>query len=443
MIHFYSTNNRQEKVSLEEAVMNGLAADGGLFMPEHIPVMPKSFFDGLGKMGFHEVALEVCRVLLQGALPPAKLQNIIESAYAFEAPLHQVSQGIFSLELFHGPTLSFKDFGACFMAQLMNYFAQQHRQEQHILVATSGDTGSAIAQAFLGIEGFKVWILYPRGKVSVNQEKQLTGMGQNIRAIEINGTFDDCQRLVKQAFNDCNLRSQLNLSSANSINIARLIPQMFYYFHAFAQLQRLGHHEELVFAVPCGNFGNLTAGLLAKKMGLPVSRFVAATNVNDSVPKYFQTGVFTPHASKHTLSNAMDVGNPSNFARMLDLYGNQRGRMCQDIVAQSFTDDETKAAMRGLLAHTSYVADPHGAVAYLGLQEYLCKERASLGNTPACGVFLETAHPAKFSDDVAAITGHQISIPARLAELLAKEKQAIPMEASYKDLHELLCENRR
>lgn len=428
---FYSTHGKSTKVSLEEAVMRGLAEDGGLYMPECFPMLPESFFHKISNLPFLEIAFEVSKVLLQGSLPLHELKAILEKALTFDAPLVEISPKIYTLELFHGPTLSFKDFGARFMAQLMGYFVKQKNQKLNILVATSGDTGSAIAQAFLHVPGIHVWILYPKGKVSHSQEKQLTTIRHNITALEVDGVFDDCQSLVKKAFSDNSLRKKLALTSANSINIARLIPQSFYYFYAFAQLK--DSHHPLVISVPCGNFGNLTAGLFAKKMGLPVSRFIAATNVNDVVPRYLQTGIFEPMPSKKTLSNAMDVGNPSNFARMLDLYQHEWDKMRQDIFGASFTDSQTESIMRKVFSETGYLLDPHGAVGYLGLLRFW-DEHPEKGN----GIFLETAHPAKFADDVERITAQKVTIPDRLKAVLSKEKHSIQLRAKYEDLKELL-----
>ncbi|MBX7066158.1 MAG: threonine synthase [Parachlamydiales bacterium] len=428
MIQFYSTQGKCVKVSLEEAVMKGLADDGGLYMPEHIPQLPDSFFQKIRSLSFQEISFEVAKTLLQGAIPKRDLKNIIERAVAFDAPLVEIFPGIYSLELFHGPTLSFKDFGARFMAELMGYFAKQKGEMLNILAATSGDTGSAVAQAFLDVPNTRVWILYPKGKISESQEKQMTTFGQNIVALEVEGTFDDCQKLVKQAFSDQDLREKMALTSANSINIARLIPQTFYYFYAYAQLQK--PDLPLIISVPCGNFGNLTAGLIAKRMGLPVSHFVAATNANDSVPKYLKTGIFNPQPSIKTLSNAMDVGNPSNFARMLFLDKQLR----QDLFGASFSDPETESAMREVFEQSGYLLDPHGAVAYLGLSAFL-KQHPGKAN----GIFLETADPAKFAEDVKQITGQNPPIPERLKKVLAKEKQTLVIPAEYDKLKALLC----
>ncbi|MCE5318300.1 MAG: threonine synthase, partial [Parachlamydia sp.] len=334
MMKLYSTQRHTQNVTLEKAVMQGLADDGGLFMPTLIPRLPDTFFQNIFHLSLPEIGFEVSKALLQGSIPDTSLKAIVDKSINFDAPLKPLTPHIASLELFHGPTLSFKDFGARCMAQLVSYFLQD--KPLHILVATSGDTGSAIAHAFLKMDNIQVWILYPKGKVSWIQEQQLTTMGHNITALEIDGTFDDCQRLVKEAFRDRELRQKLTLTSANSINIARLIPQTFYYFYAYAQAKM-----PLVISVPSGNFGNLMAGLLAKKMGLPVHRFVAATNINDTVPRYLDTGLFEPRPSLHTLSNAMDVGNPSNFARLLDLYG-KLDTMRQEIVGYSFSDSETE-----------------------------------------------------------------------------------------------------
>jgi len=430
MMQFYSTNNKNKKFSLEEAVMEGLAKDGGLFMPEHIPQVPESFLKNIHTLNFPDMCFQIAQNLLQDAIPLLKLREIIDKAMIFDAPVRELSAQIHSLELFHGPTLSFKDFGAQFMAQLMAYFIQDSKQTLHILVATSGDTGSAIAQAFLNVEGIRVWILYPKDKVSWSQEKQLTTMGHNITALEIDGTFDDCQRLVKQAFSDKRLRQKLSLTSANSINIARLIPQTFYYFYAYVQVTN--RNAPLVFSVPSGNFGNLTAGLLAKKMGLPVHHFVAATNINDIVPKYLNTGKFEALPSKQTLSNAMDVGNPSNFSRMLDLFGNHEN-MREHIFACSFTDDQTKAAMKTVFEKYDYLMDPHGAVAYLGLEAYLVQHPGKVN-----GIFLETADPAKFADEVEKITGQKVEIPNRLATVLSKKKHAVTLAPDYEEFCSLL-----
>jgi threonine synthase len=338
-MNYYSTNNPNLKVSLQEAVVQGLAPDNGLFMPEHIARLSHDFINTLSQRSFQEISLEVARNIIGTDLPVAELERIIKQTISFDAPLVEIEQGIYALELFHGPTLAFKDFGAKFLAGLLGYYAQQQSREMTVLVATSGDTGSAVANGFYNVDGTKVVVLYPSGKVSDLQEKQFTTLGGNITALEIDGTFDDCQRLVKQAFLDRELQQKRMLTSANSINIARLIPQMFYYFWAYAQV--IDKSKEIIVAVPSGNFGNLTAGLIAKRMGLPISKFIAATNINDVVPAYLETGDFATRASVTTISNAMDVGNPSNFARILDLYNGDRHALLQDVTGVTVTDEET------------------------------------------------------------------------------------------------------
>jgi threonine synthase len=366
IMNYYSTNNPTHKVSLKEAVLKGLAYDNGLYMPEAIPVLPKSFFDLLPEKSFQQIAFEVANAFLKDDVPTAELKRIIEHTISFDAPLIELEKNVFTLELFHGPTLAFKDFGARFMSQLLGYFAKEEKREIVILVATSGDTGSAVANGFLGVPGTKVVVLYPSGKVSDTQEKQFTTLGQNITALEVDGSFDDCQRLVKEAFLDEELTTKFFLTSANSINIARLIPQSFYYFYAWS---RLKEKSNVVFSVPSGNFGNLTAGLIAKRMGLPIRHFVASTNINDIVPEYLRTGHFNPKSSQSTISNAMDVGNPSNFARMMDLYQNDHEKLKSDVLGFDFSDAETQTTMCEVFARSKYIIDPHGAVGYLGLKK--------------------------------------------------------------------------
>lgn len=428
---FYSTNNPAAHVTLKHAVIQGLAPDNGLYMPETIPVLPPSFFKDLPHLSFPEIALAVARNLVQNEVPEADLKRIVDHTLQFDAPVVKVEDDVYALELFHGPTLAFKDFGARFMSQLLGYFAQQQDREIVILVATSGDTGSAVANGFLGVEGTRVIVLYPSGKVSDIQEKQFTTLGRNVTALEVDGTFDDCQRLVKQAFLDDALRSQYFLTSANSINIARLIPQSFYYFLAYARLQ--GNGKPLVFSVPSGNFGNLTGGLLAKRMGLSIDTFIAATNANDVVPEYLHSKVFAPRPSQQTISNAMDVGNPSNFARMLDLYGNDFDTLSKDIKGYRFTDEETRAAMQQVYSRQGYTMDPHGAVAYAGLQQY--KKETGRDIT---GVFLETAHPAKFKDVVDGILPKPVAIPEPLQAFLKQQKQSVRLAADFNSFKEYL-----
>ncbi|GJM31745.1 MAG: threonine synthase [Saprospiraceae bacterium] len=426
-MQLYSTRNRNNLVSLKEAVLKGLPEDNGLYMPVRFPELEKSFIQNLHQYTFAEIGFEICSQLFNGAIPEHDLRNIIDQAISFPAPLVQLDEQKYILELFHGPSLAFKDFGARFMAQLMSYFNRGENQELVILVATSGDTGGAVAAGFHQAPGIKVVILYPSGKVSMLQEKQLTTLGHNVTALEIDGTFDDCQALVKQAFLDSELKENIRLSSANSINIARLIPQSFYYFEAYKQLAKDGN--PVVFCVPSGNFGNLTAGLIAQKMGLPIQHFIAATNANDVVPEYLSSGQFTPRPSVRTLSNAMDVGNPSNFARLLDLYKNSKSStwniMKHSISSFHFSDSETEFGLKEVSDKYNYTIDPHGAVGYLALKEY------QKTNKNTRGIILETAHPSKFNDDVERILGHKIEIPERLAKLAKLKKEAISIPNAY------------
>ncbi len=410
--------------------MKGLPDDNGLFMPATIPALPQSFFDNIEDYSFPDIALEVCRTLIGGVISDDKLQSIAKHAVNFPAPIVSLDEQTHILELFHGPSLAFKDFGARFMAQLMAHFNAGETRELTILVATSGDTGGAVAAGFYKTPGIRVVILYPSGKVSMLQEKQLTTLGHNITALEIDGTFDDCQALVKQAFLDKDLTNKQRLSSANSINIARLIPQSFYYLEAYKQLK--DKKTPVVFSIPSGNFGNLTAGLLAMKMGLPVHQFIAATNANDVVPAYLASGEYKPRPSVRTLSNAMDVGNPSNFARMLDLYSSTWNIMKQDIKGYSYTDAETTAAVKAIYDDTGYVLDPHGAVAYLAFKAY------QEANKEVQGVILETAHPAKFIDTVEETIGQTVDVPERLAILAKEKKVAIPMGIGFEGFKEWL-----
>jgi threonine synthase len=428
----YSTNRQVPEVSLEEAIFKGLPDDNGLFMPVSIPRLPDTFFEKIDSYSFQDIAFEVTKTLIGSDIPEAETRKIIDDVLTFDAPVKPVTDKILVLELFHGPSMAFKDFGARFMARVMSYFLQKEKKEINILVATSGDTGSAVAQGFLGMPGIKVTILYPSGKVSEIQEKQLTTLGQNITALEVNGTFDDCQKMVKEAFLDKDLRTKINLSSANSINISRLIPQSFYYFYAFAQLKKLGKLP-VVFSTPSGNFGNLCGGLIAKKMGLPVERFIASTNVNDIVPEYLETGIFSPRPSIKTISNAMDVGNPSNFARLMALYNNDSEKIKSEIVGKSYTDEETAETIKMVFDESGYILDPHGAVGYLGLKEYL-KE----SGTNASGVFLATAHPAKFVEVVENAIEKKIEIPGILQEAMEKEKKSIQITPDLDELKKQL-----
>ncbi len=430
---FFSTNNRTSFTSLREAVLQGLAPDNGLYMPAEVPRLSDDFFAGIHEKNFRQIALEVAHQFTREDIPSDELTRIIDHTLQFDAPLLPLNDRISALELFHGPTMAFKDFGARFMSQLLGFFSRQIKREIVILVATSGDTGSAVANGFLGVDGVRVVVLYPSGKVSDIQEKQFTTLGRNITALEVEGTFDDCQRLVKQAFLDPAMRDTFFLTSANSINIARLIPQSFYYFYAYAQ--RTHRDEPVVFSVPSGNFGNLTGGLLAARMGLPVSRFIAATNVNDVVPVYLKTGTMTPRASKQTISNAMDVGNPSNFARLMDLFGHDHDAVTHVLSGYAFTDAETAAAMRRVAEAHQYILDPHGAVGYLGLEKYL-ETHPEVVN----GIFLETAHPAKFGDVVEKAIGRPIPLPPALEKFVHGRKQTTVISSEYDAFKRALLE---
>jgi threonine synthase len=430
-MNFYSTNNTTHFTSLKEAVLQGLAPDNGLYMPHEIPVLPRAFFRGLHEMSFRDIAMEVASQFTGEEIPAAELKKIVEHTLQFDAPLVALGDNVSALELFHGPTMAFKDYGARFMSQLLGFFSAQVNREIVILVATSGDTGSAVANGFLGVPGIRVVVLYPSGKVSDIQEKQFTTLGLNITALEVQGTFDDCQRLVKQAFLDKELRDTFFLTSANSINIARLIPQSFYYFQGYAQ--RSLRQKPVVFSVPSGNFGNLTGGLLAKRMGLPVKQFVAATNVNDVVPAYLKTGNMIPRPSKHTLSNAMDVGNPSNFARLMDLYHHELHAISRDIVGYAFTDAETAEAMRQISAEKDYILDPHGAVGYLGLKQYLSEHDPDIN-----GIFLETAHPAKFKDVVETAIHKTFPLPPTLDRFVKGQKKSMVISEVYAEFRNTL-----
>lgn len=420
----YSTNNPQLRVDLAYAVMKGLPDDNGLFMPLSIPRLPDAFFSEIEQLSLPEIAYTVCEHLFDGYIPENDLRGIVERAINFPAPLVKVAESMYSLELFHGPSMAFKDFGARFMAQLMSYFNRNESSELTILVATSGDTGGAVAAGFLGTPGIRIVILYPSGKVSPLQEKQLTTLGKNITALEIDGTFDDCQALVKKAFLDTALCARHRLSSANSINIARLIPQSFYYMEAWKQLPE--RHLPCIFSVPSGNLGNLTAGIMAQKMGLPVSQFVAATNANDVVPVYLDSGNYAPRVSQRTLSNAMDVGNPSNFVRMSAFYGSTWNIIKQHVQGMAITDTETESTLRTVLHENGYLLDPHGAVGYLALKRVLAKTQV-----PTNGIFLETAHPAKFREEVERILGESISMPDQLAKLVDLPKNSVRMNADF------------
>ena len=428
---FYSTNHKTAPVGLQDAVVKGLAADRGLFMPESIPTLPPAFFDQIANLSLQEISLTVAEAFFSGDIDKKTLQEITYDTLNFDIPLIPVDENRYSLELFHGPTLAFKDVGARFMARLLGYFIRkQGLKDVNVLVATSGDTGSAVANGFLGVEGIRVFVLYPKGKVSPIQECQFTTLGQNITALEIDGTFDDCQALVKSAFMDAELNQRLRLTSANSINVARFLPQAFYYFYAYAQLAKQGRTQDIVVCVPSGNFGNLTAGLFAKKMGLPVKRFIAANNKNDIFLKYLRTGVYSPRPSIATLANAMDVGDPSNFARILDLYGADHKAICNDISGYCYLDDEIRQIIRTCYQNNGYLLEPHGACGYQALCDGLLP-----GET---GVFLETAHPAKFLETVESIIGEKIEIPSKLQQFMKGRKQSIELSNQFEDFKTFL-----
>ncbi len=429
----YSTKHESADVDLQEAIFRGLPPDNGLYMPYEIPVMPASFFETIHTLSLPEIAKAVCQNLLGDDLTDAEIEGIIDSSMTFEAPVVSLEENVGVLELFHGPSMAFKDFGARFMAAIMSHYLLKAKREIRILVATSGDTGGAVAQGFYNTPGISVTILYPTGKVSDIQEKQLTTLGGNVTALEIDGTFDDCQRLVKQAFLDTDLRSAFNLASANSINIARLIPQSFYYFAAFAALRKQGIRKPVVFSVPSGNFGNLSAGLMAYQMGLPVQAFVAACNANHPVPDYLATGNYEPKPSVETISNAMDVGAPSNFIRMQILAGTDIEKV-RSLVKGYFTSDETtKEIMLEVYQRTGYVMCPHTAVAYDGLKQYEVEYAGDF-----YGVMLSTAHYAKFLPTVETTLGTQVEVPTRLAELLDQEKKSIPMGTDFEGFKKYL-----
>jgi threonine synthase len=431
---FYSTNDKSHLVTLKEAVTRGLAPDNGLYMPERLSPMPNKFFEEFHSKSLVDISFAVAKHLLGEDIPHPDLKRMIMHTLSFETPMYPLEREVYAIELFHGPTLAFKDLGARFMSQLLTYFVSKENKELTILVATSGDTGSAVANGFLGAEGIRVVVLYPSGKVSEIQEKQFTTLGRNITALEVDGTFDDCQRMVKQAFMDTVLQERLSLTSANSINIARLIPQSFYFFYAWSRLVIPPSGLRVVFSVPSGNFGNLTAGLMAKKMGLPIHHFIAATNVNDVVPQYLASKKFTPRPSVATISNAMDVGSPSNFARMLDLYQHDWGQITEDITGYSFSDDETRAIMRSTFEKIGYVLDPHGAVGLLGLKKYLGDMKHMTG------VFLETAHPAKFISVVEETLQTKLDLPDQLRIFMNEKKQSIKIRAEFGELRDYLLQ---
>ena len=436
---YYSTNGKAPIADLRKAVVKGLAEDRGLYMPERIKKLPKEFFDTIETKSFQEIAYTVADAFFGEDVEAEALKKIVYDTLSFDCPVVKVKDNIYTLELFHGPTLAFKDVGARFMARLLQYFTSDSRGTSssrdtskpsiNVLVATSGDTGSAVANGFLGVEGIHVYVLYPKGKVSKIQESQFTTLGKNITAVEVDGVFDDCQALVKSAFMDEELNHHMKLTSANSINVARFLPQAFYYFNAYARMKET-LNSQLVICVPSGNFGNICSALFGHEMGLPVKRFIAANNANDIFYKYLQTGKYEPKASVQTLANAMDVGDPSNFARIYDLYGKSHERISSLISGATYSDEQIRETMRQCYAETGYTLDPHGACGYRALQEGLKDNEV--------GVFCETAHPAKFKETVDNIIGGDIQIPERLAAFMRGKKQSVEMTKNFDDFKAFL-----
>ena len=428
---YYSTNKIAPCATLAEAVVNGLAGDKGLYMPKRITRLPNSFFDEIDKLSLQDIACTVADAFFGEDIEKGELDRIVRDTLAFDCPIVPVSNNIYSLELFHGPTLAFKDVGARFMARLLRHFNNAgDGHTVNVLVATSGDTGSAVANGFLGVNGIHVYVLYPKGKVSKIQESQFTTLGKNITAIEVDGVFDDCQALVKSAFMDKELNAHAQLTSANSINVARFLPQAFYYFNAYARMKAFGKADNLVICVPSGNFGNITAGLFAREMGLPIKRFIAANNKNDVFFKYLKTGEYLPQPSVQTIANAMDVGNPSNFARILDLYHGNHDTIASIISGATFSDEQIREAIKTCYHEHGYILDPHGACGYRALAEGL-KD----GET---GVFLETAHPAKFKETVENVIGTELELPKRLADFMKGEKRTVQMSSKFDDFKAFL-----
>ncbi|WP_299584476.1 threonine synthase [uncultured Sunxiuqinia sp.] len=430
-MNYYSTNKTISEVSLKDAVVKGLADDKGLFMPERIEPFPTSFFETIHHLTFQEISFEVAKKFFGEDIPEADLKALVDDTLNFDCPVVHVNDNIYSLELWHGPTLAFKDVGGRFMARLLAYFLKDKQEKVNVLVATSGDTGSAVANGFLGVPGIHVYVLYPKGLVSDIQEKQFTTLGQNITALEVEGNFDDCQRLVKTAFLDEQLKNSLTLTSANSINVARFLPQAFYYFNAYARMRQRGMTEELVVSVPSGNFGNLTAGLFAKKMGLPIKRFVAANNENDIVYSYLKSGKYEPRESVATIANAMDVGDPSNFARILDLYDHSHAAIQAEMHGYRYSNEQIREVLSEVYHKYGYLTDPHGATGYKALEEDLLDGEV--------GVFLETAHPAKFTETVEQIIGKgKVRLPEKLEEFMKREKLSVAMSKDFEDFRSYL-----
>jgi threonine synthase len=430
---YYSLNKISPPADFREATILGQAPDKGLYFPETIPVHSKKFIAALPEMSNAEIGFNVMRPYTEGSIPDEVLYSIIEETLNFSIPLVNVTENIYSLELFHGPTLAFKDVGARFMSRCLGYFSRENKKTRiTVLVATSGDTGGAVADGFYGVEGVEVVILYPSGKVSPVQEKQLTTYGNNIHALEVNGDFDACQRMVKQAFTDEDLKTKLFLTSANSINVARWLPQQMYYFLA---LKQWPHAAPPVFSVPSGNFGNICAGILAWKSGLPVSHFIAACNVNDVVPAYLQTGLYQPVTAKATISNAMDVGDPSNFGRIMHMFGQSLPIVSGILSSYSITDRETMETIARVYHEYNYLTDPHGAVGYISLEKYLAQHRGKKG------IFLETAHPVKFPDSVEKVIGKRIPLPATVEQIMLRSKNSVFIEASGNILKDFLMQD--
>ena len=430
---YYSTNGKAPLATLHEAVVKGLAGDRGLYMPESIKKLPQSFFDNIDRLTFQELSYVVAQAFFGDDVNEEDLKRIVYDTLSFDCPVAQVTDSIYSLELFHGPTLAFKDVGARFMARLLQYFIRQEGREQvNVLVATSGDTGSAVANGFLGVDGIHVYVLYPKGKVSKIQESQFTTLGKNITAVEVDGVFDDCQALVKSAFMDEELNKHMKLTSANSINVARFLPQAFYYFNAYARMKELGKSENMVVCVPSGNFGNITAALFGHRMGLPVKRFIAANNANDIFYNYLQTGKYEPKASRQTIANAMDVGDPSNFARIYDLYHGDHALVSSLISGATYSDDQIRDTMRKCFSDNKYILDPHGACGFRALSEQL--------QAGEYGVFCETAHPAKFKETVEATIGAEVEIPERLAAFMKGKKQSVEMAKDFSSFKDFLMQ---
>ena len=431
---YYSTNKKAPVATLEKAVVKGLAEDRGLYMPEQIRHLPKEFFDRIQDMSFQELSYKVADAFFGEDVDAESLKRIVYDTLSFDCPVERVTDNIYSLELFHGPTLAFKDVGARFMARLLQYFIKKEGEtkEVNVLVATSGDTGSAVANGFLGVEGIHVYVLYPKGKVSPIQECQFTTLGKNITAIEVDGVFDDCQALVKSAFMDEELNNHMKLTSANSINVARFLPQSFYYFNAYARMKALGLADNLVMCVPSGNFGNICSALFGRKMGLPVKRFIAANNANDIFYNYLQTGKYEPKASIQTLANAMDVGDPSNFARIYDLHNGSHEAITEYISGATYKDEQIRATMQQCYNETGYTLDPHGACGYQALKDLLKEGEV--------GVFCETAHPAKFKEKVDEIIGIDVEIPERLADFMKGTKQSVPLGKDFAGFKKFLME---